>query len=178
MESCKGCKGSSNILRSNSGSTKFIVLLLLLASSGYWYWNHYRTPSKPGSETIPVQTPAPASPQSTAAAKQEPAYDNAQDYARKNVSFAGIVGEGRLEKPGLILKFDNRGDRDLSNLSVQIIGYKEFYVQDTSKAQGTEYTVELEVKSFPAKKVTETVLYFPSGVQSIDRKITVYDARF
>ena len=177
MGSSIGYKSSSNILRTNSGGAKFIVILLLLASAGYWYWNYFRPSSKPGAKSVLVQAPALTSPQSSAPAKQEPTYDNAQDYARKNVFFAGVL-EGKLDKPGLILRFDNRGDRELSNLSVQVIGYKEFYIQDISKAEGTEYTVDLEVKSFPAKKVTETVLYFPPGVQSINRKITVYDARF
>jgi hypothetical protein len=173
----KSCRTSMNILRSDSGLSKTTVILLLLAAAGYWYWNFYTPSAKTGTGAVPVQAPAPASPQPSTEAKQEPAYDNPQEYAKKFVSFAGVI-EGKLDRPGLILRFDNRGDRDISNLSVQIMGYKEFYVMDPSKAQGTEYTVELEVKSFPAKKVTETVLYFPPGVLSISRGITIYNASF
>jgi hypothetical protein len=174
MENCK--ESGLTVLKSNSGRAKVVMMCLLVAVAGYWSWNNYKHP-KVGTEGGEKPAPAAETSQLPTPAKQESAYESAQDYAQKNLSFAGII-EGKLDRPGLILKFDNRGDRDLSSVTVQIIGYNEFYVQDISKAQGTEYTVDLEVKSFPAKKVTETVLYFPTGVLSIGRGIKVYDARF
>lgn len=170
MKSTNGTLNRS-ILASDSGRAK-IVVLLLLAAVASWYWNHRTPATNTVATTKPTATPAPAQP-----APGGPAYDSAQDYARKFVSFAGVT-EGQLEKPRLILRFDNRGERDLSNITVQITGYKEFYVQDPSKATGSEYSVDLEVKNFPAKKVTETVLYFPPGILSISRDIKVSDARF
>jgi hypothetical protein len=164
------------ILKSNSGNVKIIVIIVLLAAAS-WYWNYYKPSVAKNSNTTTEQTPAPATPQASTAEKLEPSYDSAQDYAKKKVSFAGVTA-GQLDRPGLILRFNNSGNKDISNLSVQIIGYKQFYVQDMSKAEGTEYVVDLEVKSFPANKVTESVLYFPSGVQSINPKIVVYNASY
>lgn len=163
------------MLNSHAGSVRFLVLILLLASAAYWYRNYFR--AAPKTETAAGSAPAAAPSPPPAPAAPEPTYDNPGDYARKYVSFAGVL-EGKLDRPGLILKFSNAGDKDVSNLSVKVMGYRDFYVPDPSRAEGTEYVVDLEVKSFPAKKVTETVLYFPAGVQSIGREIKVHDASF
>lgn len=153
------------------------IILLLIGAFALGKWHCGRKVEVQPAQVTPAQEePAPAPQPAT----PDPVYyANALQYARAQVSVSRSGNQpGLSDTPGLLLRINNAGNRNLSFLSVKATGYGGRAVYGGIKEQGKEFVVELGLKKYPAGKSCEAWLRFPKGVVGISPSLTIQDARF